>query len=125
MNDNVAFYRCDFCGNIVDIINNGGGELACCSNPMTKLEANITDASEEKHVPTASRKDGKIYVEVGSVPHPMTETHYIEWIVLVSGNSIERISLAPVDEPKAVFCDRPDAGVYAFCNLHGLWKTAV
>lgn len=110
---------------MVGLMRNGGGELVCCGKPMTKLEANTVDASKEKHVPAATRKDEKIYVEVGSTAHPMTKEHFIEWIAVVSDSGTERISLSPGEEPNAVFCDKPDADVYAYCNLHGLWKSSL
>ena len=114
MKTEVAFYRCEVCGNIVELIKNGGGKLVCCGKPMIKLEANTVDASQEKHVPAATRKDEKIYVDVGSVIHPMLDKHYIEWIAIVTNNSIERVSLSPGDEPKAVFCGKiENADVYA------------
>ncbi|CEO88393.1 desulfoferrodoxin [Syntrophaceticus schinkii] len=122
MKEQVAFYRCETCGNIVELIKNGGGKLVCCGKPMAQLVANTTDASQEKHVPAVSRADGGLSVDVGSVIHPMTDKHYIEWIAVVTDNGIERVSLSPGDEPKAVFCEKPDADVYAYCNLHGLWK---
>jgi superoxide reductase len=125
MKAKVVFYRCEICGNIVGLIKNGGGVLVCCDKPMVTLEANTTDAAKEKHIPVASRKDGKIYVEVGSAVHPMTEKHYIEWIAVVSEDGTERISLSPMDEPKVIFCDKPNAEVYAYCNLHGLWKSSI
>lgn len=127
MNRKVSFFRCEVCGNMVGLIKDGGGQLVCCGKPMVKLEANTTDASQEKHVPVASRKDGKIHIEIGSAAHPMTEKHFIEWVAVVTDNSTERISLSPGDEPKVVLCEcsKPDAEVYAYCNLHGLWKTKV
>jgi len=125
MKSKVSFYHCEICGNLVGLIKDGGGELVCCGQPMTELVANTTDASREKHVPVAVRKDNKIYVEVGSAPHPMTKEHLIEWIAVTNENGTERISLNPSDEPKAVFCNRENAEVYAYCNLHGLWKTEV
>jgi superoxide reductase len=125
MKAEIAFFRCEVCGNMVGLIKNGGGELVCCGKPMTRLEPNTTDASTEKHVPVAVRKDGKIYVGVGSATHPMTEQHYIEWIAVVSDSGTERIALSPNDEPKAVFCDKKNAEVYAYCNLHGLWKSVL
>lgn len=125
MKTEVSFYRCEVCGNIVSLIKNGGGKLVCCGKPMVKLEANTTDAAQEKHVPVAIRKDGKIYVEVGSVAHPMTEQHLIEWIAVTGDGGTEIIFLSANDEPKAVFCDRKNAEVYACCNLHGLWKSDV
>lgn len=125
MKSPVHFYKCEICGNLVGLINNGGGTLVCCGKPMTELVANTTEASTEKHIPVATRKDGKIYVEVGSVLHPMTDAHYIEWIAIVSDSGTQRITLSPNDEPKAVFCDTENAEVYAYCNLHGLWKAEV
>ncbi len=121
----VEFFKCEVCGNMVGLIKKGGGTLVCCGKPMTELKANTTEASEEKHIPVATKADGKINVQVGSVLHPMTPEHYIEWIALVSENGTERISLSPTDEPKAVFCDKENAEVYAYCNLHGLWKVDV
>jgi len=119
----VAFYRCNVCGNIVGLIKSGGGTLVCCGQQMEKLVANTTDASKEKHIPVAVRKDGKIVVSIGSAPHPMTPEHFIEWVALVTDNGTERISLSPSDKPEAIFCDKPNAEVYAYCNLHGLWKS--
>lgn len=119
----VAFYRCNVCGNMVGLIRNGGGTLVCCGQNMEKLVPNTTEAATEKHIPVAVRKDGKIYVTVGSVAHPMTNEHFIEWIALVTDDGTERIALAPGDKPEAVFCDKPNAEVYAYCNLHGLWKS--
>ncbi|NMB33587.1 MAG: desulfoferrodoxin [Clostridium sp.] len=122
MKERVSFYRCEICKNLVGLIYDGGGELVCCGQPMIKLEANTEDASTEKHVPVVSRKDGKIHVEVGSVAHPMVPEHYIEWIAVVSDDGTERISLTPEDKPEAVFCDKENVEVYAYCNIHGLWK---
>jgi len=125
MKSEVAFFRCKHCGNIVGLIKNGGGTLVCCGETMERLMPNTTDAAVEKHVPVAIRKDGKINVEVGSVAHPMVDVHYIEWIAVVGDEGTERIILSPGDEPKAVFCDKKNAEVYAYCNLHGLWKADV
>lgn len=125
MQENVKFFRCNTCGNIVGLIKNGGGQLVCCGNPMEKLEPNSTDAAGEKHVPVAERKEGKIYVKVGSVEHPMTEAHYIEWIAVADGTTTQRSSLSPSDKPEAIFCDRKNVEVYAYCNLHGLWKSTI
>lgn len=125
MKKTAAFYKCEVCGNMVELIKNGGGQLVCCGKPMTELKANTTDASFEKHVPTAKVDNGIIVVQVGSVSHPMTPEHYIEWIALVSEKGTERISLSPSDEPKAAFGYKENAEVYAYCNLHGLWKSEV
>ncbi|MBM7582813.1 superoxide reductase [Caldicoprobacter guelmensis] len=126
MRNQVAFYRCEICGNMVELIKRGGGELVCCGQPMTELKANTVDASIEKHVPSVTRKDGKLHIQVGSVLHPMVPEHYIEWIAVVSDASMQRIVLQPGQEPKAEVVDSGgEIDVYGYCNLHGLWKTEV
>lgn len=122
----MVFFRCERCGNIVGLIKNGGGPLSCCGQPMTKLEANVTDAAQEKHVPVAVKEGGKLKVSVGSVAHPMLPEHYIEWIAVVSDDKIELAYLKPGTEPKAEFViPAAKAVVYEYCNLHGLWKTEI
>lgn len=118
----VDFYRCESCGNIVALIKKGDGTLACCGEPMTKLEANSTDAAKEKHVPVVTREDGKIKIAVGSTLHPMQPEHYIEWIALVVDDKVEFKFLKPGEEPKAEFAEVKTGNAYAYCNLHGLWK---
>jgi superoxide reductase len=125
MKARVSFYKCEICGNLVGLIKNGGGKLVCCGQPMTELKANTTDASSEKHVPVAKREKGKITVQVGSAVHPMIEKHYIEWIAVISDEGTERISLSPSDSPGAEFGDKKNAEVYAYCNIHGLWKSNI
>lgn len=121
----VEFYRCELCGNMVALIKKGGGTLVCCGQNMTKLEANSTDAATEKHVPSVLREGGKIKVTVGSVPHPMLPEHHIEWIALVTDDKVELKYLKPGEEPRAEFAEVPSGTVYAYCNLHGLWKAAL
>lgn len=118
----LAFYRCERCGNIVALIRNGGGALSCCGQAMTKLEPNSTDAAQEKHVPAVTREDGKLVVKVGSVPHPMIPEHSIQWIALETEGKLRFAFLKPGEEPKATFCDTEHGTAYAYCNLHGLWK---
>lgn len=125
MKSDIIFFRCSICGNIVELVKNGGGKLVCCGKPMEALEANTTDASAEKHVPVIERKDGNLSVKVGSAEHPMTEAHYIEWIAVTDGIHTQRISLSSSDKPEAIFCDRENAEIYAYCNLHGLWKATI
>ncbi len=120
----VEFYRCELCGNMVALIKKGGGTLVCCGQNMTKLEANSTDAAQEKHVPAVSREGGKIKVTVGSTPHPMLPEHHIEWIALVTDDKVELKYLKPGEEPYAEFAEVPSGTVYEYCNLHGLWKAA-
>jgi len=118
----IDFYRCESCGNIVALIKKGGGTIVCCGKPMTKLEANSTDAAKEKHVPVVTKEDGKIKVTVGSILHPMLEEHYIEWIALVAEGKVEFKFLKPGEDAIAEFSDTKSGEVYAYCNLHGLWK---
>lgn len=120
---NVVFYRCEVCGNIVALVTDGGGTLVCCGQDMTELIANTTDGAKEKHVPVVSVEDGKVKVEVGSTLHPMLPEHHIEWIALVTDNSIKLKYLSLDEEPKAEFCEVESGTVYEYCNLHGLWKT--
>lgn len=119
---NAEFYRCERCGNIVAMVKKGGGVLNCCGQAMTKLEANSTDAAKEKHVPVVTREGGKLKVVVGSTLHPMLAEHSIEWIALAADDKVELVYLHPGEEPKAEFADVESGTVYAYCNLHGLWK---
>ena len=117
-------YRCNICGNIVEVNHTGAGELACCGKPMELLEENTVDASKEKHVPVVEKDNDIIKVKVGSEPHPMEEKHYIEWIeVLVDEKSYKQF-LNPGDKPEAGFQISGDKiEVREYCNLHGLWKS--
>ena len=119
----VEFYRCSVCGNMVALIKKGGGTLVCCGKEMVKLEANSTDASQEKHVPVVTKEGGKIKAAVGSVAHPMLPEHFIEWIAIVYDDKVEIKFLKPGEEPKTEFDEVKSGTVYAYCNLHGLWKT--
>ena len=121
----VEFYRCSICGNLVALVKKGGGTLVCCGKEMVKLEANTTDASQEKHVPVITKEGGMLKIAVGSVAHPMSPEHYIEWIALVSEDKVVIKYLKPGDEPAAEFCEVASGSVYAYCNLHGLWKTDI
>ena len=125
MTEHQKFFRCRRCGNLVGLIENAGVPLVCCGEPMKELEANTAEAAQEKHVPVVTRKEGQIRVSVGDIHHPMEEKHYIEWIAIANGTSTQRISLSPSDKPEAVFCDVENAEVYAYCNLHGLWKATI
>lgn len=119
----LSFYRCPECGEIVMMIKKGGCTPSCCGKSMAELRANTTDAATEKHVPVASVKDREIDVKVGSVPHPMTEEHLIEWIAVETKQGVKIKYLESGDRPEEVFCNNGDAvAVYAYCNLHGLWK---
>lgn len=116
-------YKCSVCGNIVDVLTAGAGELICCGTGMELLTENSTDAAQEKHVPVITCADGVVTVTVGSVAHPMTDEHYIEWIEVIADGVSQRAFLAPGDEPKACFTVCSDKVIArAYCNLHGLWK---
>ena len=115
-------YKCEICGNIVELLHVGGGELVCCGEPMTLLSENTTDAAVEKHVPVQEATEGGLKVKVGAVAHPMTEEHHIEWIeVIVDGKTCTQF-LKPGQAPEAVFCAQAGVVARAYCNLHGLWK---
>ncbi len=123
--EKMQVYKCNVCGNIVEVLHVGGGELVCCGQPMQLLEEKTADTSTEKHVPYIERVDGKYVVKVGqNQAHPMEEKHYIEWIELIVDGKVYRKFLNPGDEPKAEFEVPEGSDVYAreYCNLHGLWK---
>ena len=117
-------YKCELCGNIVEGLHDGAGSLVCCGQDMTLFTANTVDAAREKHVPVIEQIDGGYKVLLGSVPHPMEDSHYIEWIELVAGDKVYRQFLKPGDAPEATFLIEA-AGVTAraYCNLHGLWSS--
>ncbi len=116
-------YKCEVCGNIVEVVHPSGGTLVCCGKPMTLLKENTTDAAVEKHVPVIEKIDGGVLVKVGAVEHPMLEKHYIEWIEVHTANKVYRKYLKPGDKPEAVFkLDEEVLYAREYCNLHGLWK---
>ena len=117
-------YKCAVCGNIVEVIHPAEGILYCCGQPMELLKENSTDAAIEKHVPVIEKIEGGYRVKVGSVEHPMTEAHYIQWIELITDNKVMRKYLTPKDKPAAEFkTDAKEVYARAYCNLHGLWKS--
>ncbi len=117
-------YKCNVCGNIVEVLHVGGGELVCCGQPMELLSEKTQDAGQEKHVPLIEKTETGIKVKVGSIPHPMEESHYIEWIEIIVDGRVYRKFLNPGDQPEAEFeitADKIEAREY--CNIHGLWKS--
>lgn len=117
-------YKCPLCGNIVEVVHTGAGELVCCGQPMDLMVENTVDAAKEKHVPVIEKTGNGFKVMVGSVPHPMEEKHWIEWIELHADGKVYRQDLAPGKAPEAEFCvDAADVTARAYCNLHGLWKS--
>jgi len=121
------FYICEHCGNIIGLVNNAGVPLVCCGQKMKQLIPGTVEASKEKHIPVVSVKDGVVEVTVGSVAHPMTEEHSITWVYLQTCRGGQRKCLKPGDEPVVRFAilDETPVAVYAYCNLHGLWKADV
>ena len=116
-------YKCDVCGNIVELLHGGAGTLVCCGKPMRLVTENTVDAAKEKHVPVIEKTPEGYLVKVGSAPHPMEEKHYIEWIELLADGTAYRQFLAPGGKPEALFCVKADkAEVREYCNVHGLWK---
>jgi superoxide reductase len=116
-------YVCQQCGHVAEILRTGSGTMVCCDRPMRISEENTADASKEKHTPAVARAGGEVTVTVGSVPHPMAEDHYIEWIELVQGESTTRRFLKPGSVPQATFdVAQGPVTTRAYCNLHGIWK---
>lgn len=118
MTKRLEVFKCELCGNIVEVLHAGGGELVCCGQPMKLLEEKTADAATEKHVPVIEGHT----VKVGSVPHPMTEQHYIEWIEIIGGDRICRKFLKPGESAEAVFDGFAPEASREYCNIHGLWK---
>lgn len=124
MTKQLEVYKCNICGNIVEVLHEGEGELICCNEPMKLLKANTVDAATEKHVPVIEEVDGGFKVSVGSAPHPMEEAHYIEWIELIVDGKAYRQFLKPGDKPEATFLvTGENVTAREYCNLHGLWKS--
>ena len=126
--NNQKFYVCEHCGNMIGMIHDAGVPLVCCGQKMTKLEAGTVEASREKHIPVVTLEGNTVTATVGAVAHPMTAEHSIEWVYLQTDRGGQRKCLSPEEAPVAVFAlaegEHPIA-VYAYCNLHGLWKTDI
>lgn len=123
MAQKLEVYKCSVCGNIVEVLHGGAGELVCCGQPMELLDEKTADAATEKHVPVIEKIDGGIKVKVGSIAHPMEEKHYIEWIEILADGKAYRQFLNPGDAPEAVFSIEADSvTAREHCNVHGLWK---
>ena len=124
MTERMEIYKCEMCGNIVEMTHGGAGALVCCGEPMVKMEEKSADMAIEKHVPVIEKIDGGYRVTMGSTLHPMADEHYIEWVELVSGDSIYRAYLKPGMDPVAEFSTGDLGAVSAreYCSIHGLWK---
>ncbi len=123
MAQKLQIYKCDICGNIVEVMHAGPGKLVCCNEPMLLMEENTVDAAKEKHVPVIEKADHGIKVKVGSVPHPMEDKHYIEWIEVIADGKAYTQFLEPGQAPEATFCvGEKNVTAREYCNLHGQWK---
>ena len=121
----MRFFICEHCGNMVEMVKDKGVPVMCCGQKMTELIPGTSDGAAEKHVPVVTTDGNKVSVMVGEVAHPMLDVHYIEWIAIETSSSIQRKMLNPGQEPKAEFVLEDGeklVAVYAYCNLHGLWK---
>jgi superoxide reductase len=117
-------YKCNICGNIVEVLRVGGGQLVCCGKPMELLQEKTQDVGQEKHVPVIEKTNRGVRVKVGSIPHPMEEKHYIEWIEIIADDKYCRKFLKPSDKPEAEFeVQVNNITAREYCNLHGLWKS--
>ena len=123
MAERLEVYKCEICGNIVEVLHGGKGQLVCCGKPMVLMKEGTVDAAKEKHVPVVEKVEGGVKVKVGSVPHPMEEKHYIEWIEVLVDGQVYRQHLNPGDAPEAFFpVEGKDVSAREYCNLHGLWR---
>jgi superoxide reductase len=117
-------YKCNVCGNIVEVVHASAGELVCCGQPMALLAEKVQDVGNEKHVPVIEKTANGVRVKVGSIPHPMEEKHYIEWIELLADETVYRKFLKPAEKPEAEFCvTARKLSAREYCNIHGLWKS--
>ncbi|MDM8552187.1 desulfoferrodoxin [Desulfobacterales bacterium HSG2] len=123
MAERLQVYKCELCGNIIEVLHGGEGELTCCGKTMVLMTENTVDAAKEKHVPVMEKTSGGVNVKVGEVAHPMEEKHYIEWIEVIADGKIYRQFLNPGETPEASFTvEGGQISARGYCNLHGLWK---
>jgi len=123
MAERLEVYKCDVCGNVVEVLHGGQGELVCCGKSMVKLVENTVDAAKEKHVPVVEKVEGGVKVRVGEVAHPMEEKHWIEWVEIIADGKAYRQFLNPGETPEAIFnVEAEQVTAREYCNLHGLWK---
>ncbi len=124
MTERLQIYKCEICGNIVEVLNSGAGELVCCGQPMKLYKENTVDAALEKHVSVIEKTGTGFKVKVGRIAHPMISEHYIQWIEVIADGTSYRKFLSPGDEPEAEFCIKADnLTAREYCNIHGLWKS--
>jgi len=126
MTQKLQIYKCEICGNIVEVLHEGVGQLVCCGQPMKLFEEKSAEEGKEKHLPVAEKTAKGLKVKVGSIPHPMEEKHHIEWIQVVTKDGADRRFLQPGLSPEAEFVGEEGVvSVREYCNIHGLWSTRV
>jgi superoxide reductase len=124
MTGQLQVYKCSICGNIVEVLHTGKGELVCCGQPMELLTEKTEDTGREKHVPVMEKIDKGIKIKVGDVPHPMETEHYIEWVEVITDTGNYRKFLKPGNKPEAEFeIEATDVTLREYCSVHGLWKS--
>lgn len=124
MTKQLQVYKCNICGNIVEVLHTGVGELVCCGQPMELLKEKIEDVGQEKHLPVIEKTEDGIKVKIGSIPHPMEENHYIEWIEIIADGRVCKKFLKPGDTPEAQFRGKGEKiEAREYCSVHGLWKS--
>ena len=122
----MEIFKCEVCGNVVDLLFNGGGTLVCCGQDMTKMIVNQDETVYEKHIPVLEINDNEIKVQVGEVLHPTEEKHYIEWIAMITSKGVIRKNFQPGESPVMTFSKiDEDFNIYAYCNIHGLFQGKV
>jgi superoxide reductase len=122
MTKRCEIYKCEVCGNIVEVLHEGVGTLVCCNQNMNLMEENTVDAATEKHVPVQERNEEGVVVRVGDVEHPMTDEHYIEWIEVSTDKGVSKKFLKPGEKPEVMFPVKKDVKIREYCNMHGLWR---
>jgi superoxide reductase len=123
MTQEKQIYKCNICGNIVEVLHSGVGQLVCCGQPMELLEEKIDDVGKEKHLPVVEKTGKGVRVKIGSIPHPMEEKHYIEWIEIIADGVSYRKFLKPGAKPEAEFeIEAENIKAREYCNVHGLWR---
>lgn len=124
MTKRLQIYKCEICGNIVEVLHEGGGQLVCCGQPMKLQEEKTEEQGKEKHLPVIEKTDKGIMVRVGAITHPMEENHYIEWIEVIADGKESKKFLNPGDSPDADFALAPEkVEAREYCSIHGLWKS--
>ncbi|OQX53806.1 MAG: desulfoferrodoxin [Candidatus Cloacimonas sp. 4484_209] len=123
MTQKLQVYKCEVCGNIVEVLHEGQGELVCCGQPMALFNEKSQEEGGEKHLPVIEKIENGIKVKVGSIAHPMEEKHHIEWIEIIADGKTYRQFLSPGNPPEAIFnIEATDITVREYCSIHGLWK---